>query len=952
MIGIIAGEIIGSPYGKANLPDIDSIFFPLFEDNRVMDPKTYRETVHRASPGRLTDTVLEMFGSGSRRSGGGTLGEALCGAVVTGCVDARLEMGFDEHAETAGTYANLFPDGMREEIVRAADAAYRLSRKLGTGLQERLGYGLVESPSPELVSALLKGQLVAEDDGTYTRGDGKPSDGAALEGAFCAVLASRSWEEAVRRAVALGGDSPLVAALAGGLAEAAFGLPESISFRAREYLDREQTARLDRFEGKMRHLSGGSPEVAREMVDSPATLISVLSLPGRASVYAVPEDRPDIERSIRRVNPDSVFVSGEGMRRMVERLQTRRGSDGRPLHGTYVDSARPELRSLYYRLQDRKLYSPSTLPDGKGLAPLDVRMKARSEFAGFIAKASAVRDEQERRAGHDPSQGHLRFASAWYLDIARDRLLLMKGDTAYGAFGLDEKGRMRVDTSVVGGSFGGEYLQASIENRMVFYRNDGPAEVLARIGEKCLDDGFVPDDENSVKPNMELMAADLAEVDGDIPCAEAVSVDEMGEKTAATRTRSDYGASSEAMTFDERLYGSMHRGAVFTIGHSNLTIGEFVANCRRNGVTVIRDVRSWPRSRAFPHFNGDALKDSLEREGIRYIYNGDVMGGSIRRTELPCEGEGVRFTQSDGGYAARTRENAGAADLTVAFSVDFTTAGERLTAKAAKGKIIQIPVVKGSCAPKAMATDILSCMTEAERRSPIGLNVAGNSMQTFAEAGLAQKDVDGIVVSVMRELVGSGVVIRSVRSGGQSGADEAGIRAAKELGIPAEVHAPKGWLMRGADGKDVFDEYAFKERFIAMPPKYLTYAEASSTEGFRKVYGEIVADARRGERQALMCAETSPSDCHRFACLGFALSHPSLVGRRFDPTEVQHIRRDGSLVSQEALERRVCRNANVEYGENELKAVMEKVAKRIQNPDPDGRGIRLSRNCGRQDRRR
>ena len=42
MIGIIAGEIIGSPYRKENIPDINRIFFPLFEDNRVIDPKTYR----------------------------------------------------------------------------------------------------------------------------------------------------------------------------------------------------------------------------------------------------------------------------------------------------------------------------------------------------------------------------------------------------------------------------------------------------------------------------------------------------------------------------------------------------------------------------------------------------------------------------------------------------------------------------------------------------------------------------------------------------------------------------------------------------------------------------------------------------------------------------------------------------------------------------------------------
>ena len=98
-----------------------------------------------------------------------------------------------------------------------------------------------------------------------------------------------------------------------------------------------------------------------------------------------------------------------------------------------------------------------------------------------------------------------------------------------------------------------------------------------------------------------------------------------------------------------------------------------------------------------------------------------------------------------------------------------------------------------------------------------------------------------------------GIRIAAIRSGGQTGADEAGILAAKELCIPAHVHAPKGWLMRGEDGKDVFSEYAFKERFVTMPAKGLSYEEMVSTEGFRKVYDEIVSDARKGDRQ---CGKT------------------------------------------------------------------------------------------------
>ena len=99
-------------------------------------------------------------------------------------------------------------------------------------------------------------------------------------------------------------------------------------------------------------------------------------------------------------------------------------------------------------------------------------------------------------------------------------------------FGLDDKGRMRVNQNVVGGRFGGEYLQAAMDNQRVFYKNDGPAEILAKIGEKCLDDGFVPDEERSLKSNYETMIEDLSRIDGEIPSARPVSDEEMSGQYA------------------------------------------------------------------------------------------------------------------------------------------------------------------------------------------------------------------------------------------------------------------------------------------------------------------------------------------------------------------------------------------------------------------------------------
>jgi hypothetical protein len=51
--------------------------------------------------------------------------------------------------------------------------------------------------------------------------------------------------------------------------------------------------------------------------------------------------------------------------------------------------------------------------------------------------------------------------------------------------------------------------------------------------------------------------------------------------------------------------------AVLTVGHSTRPIGEFVGLLRAHGVSQLVDVRTVPRSRHNPQFNGDALAASL-----------------------------------------------------------------------------------------------------------------------------------------------------------------------------------------------------------------------------------------------------------------------------------------------------------------------------------------------------
>ena len=57
---------------------------------------------------------------------------------------------------------------------------------------------------------------------------------------------------------------------------------------------------------------------------------------------------------------------------------------------------------------------------------------------------------------------------------------------------------------------------------------------------------------------------------------------------------------------------------VFTIGHSTHPIEEFLALLRLHRIAILVDVRSFPSSRRWPHFNQDELKRAAEAAEIEY----------------------------------------------------------------------------------------------------------------------------------------------------------------------------------------------------------------------------------------------------------------------------------------------------------------------------------------------
>lgn len=62
------------------------------------------------------------------------------------------------------------------------------------------------------------------------------------------------------------------------------------------------------------------------------------------------------------------------------------------------------------------------------------------------------------------------------------------------------------------------------------------------------------------------------------------------------------------------------------MGHSTRGIGDFLDLLRSAGIEVLVDVRSFPGSRRYPHFNKENLREALAAAGIAYLHLPELGG--------------------------------------------------------------------------------------------------------------------------------------------------------------------------------------------------------------------------------------------------------------------------------------------------------------------------------------
>ena len=84
--------------------------------------------------------------------------------------------------------------------------------------------------------------------------------------------------------------------------------------------------------------------------------------------------------------------------------------------------------------------------------------------------------------------------------------------------------------------------------------------------------------------------------------------------------------------------GSWRGVRLFTIGHSTRTADELISILRAFDVSIVADIRTIPRSRHNPQFEGKVLGATLRRHQLRYVHLPALGGLRHARKDSPNPG--------------------------------------------------------------------------------------------------------------------------------------------------------------------------------------------------------------------------------------------------------------------------------------------------------------------------
>lgn len=270
MLGAIIGDIVGSIYEFNNIKTKDFPFFSdkcFFTDDSVMTLAVadalmnggesenfiqsfshFASLYPNANYGSLFKTWLNSKDKKPYKSyGNGSAMRVSPCAWVLPPSDSDKDAREVEHlAEVSASVTHNHPDGIKGAVATTY-AIYIMRYASSIGKIDTYKGFLKEKIEKRFSYDLSK--TLDEIRPTYRFNE---TCQGTIPPSIIAFLESTSFEDAIRNAISLGGDSDTLAAITGSIAEAAYGIPNTIKYKSHSFLDENMLDILNKFKRKFK----------------------------------------------------------------------------------------------------------------------------------------------------------------------------------------------------------------------------------------------------------------------------------------------------------------------------------------------------------------------------------------------------------------------------------------------------------------------------------------------------------------------------------------------------------------------------------------------------------------------------------------------------------------------------------------------------------------------------
>ena len=560
MLGVVAGDIIASPYQWTDAPDR---YFTLGESTRF-----YRGGREVNAHPRFTDgTVLSLAVARWLMQDENHSSSGLAGIIrdlgrdyPTCGFSPRMQRFIESdyprpfNADESAVAMMAVPVGLRAgslpeaialarqvaSVVSAGEATSQASEAVAQvvwmarhsrekddirfTIEKDFGYDL-SMPENEMVSLLagcVKEPIIVngiETEEFYFRETGKIDSSCqnTVPAAIRAFLEGDSFEDTVRRAVAYGGDSDTIASMAGAIA-APFhgGVPEKISGMCNVYLDSNLRSLMQSFENICLEQRSSHPIKVEHKRDDSFKIIRH----GDEKIYVVPSYRKDLIEALKaRFGEDITMIKPSEMAQTISRLSAQTKD------GTFLENPRPDVRTVYF--QEGQFRTSATMT-GESLPPQSLREECKREFLQIHDYALEVKRKLQQSCGYH-GDGSIHFANAYYPEVFSDKVEIWKGDVFAGSVGIDpQSGLLKINQ---GGDFGP--MEWYGERTDSVFNSVSLENILQSIGRYCLDEGIGIFDKSRTS-NIEVATNDVVR-SKDPVLSEAITATQQNKQSSLKR---------------------------------------------------------------------------------------------------------------------------------------------------------------------------------------------------------------------------------------------------------------------------------------------------------------------------------------------------------------------------------------------------------------------------------